>query len=151
VIRAATPADADRIVEMAEHFLAATPYGQFLPAQRERLLALVDPVCARGVILLADAPKPFAPLPVGLLAIYEAEHPFSGTRYGDELIWWVEPVFRGRVGVQLLEAGEQWAADRGLAFLKMVAPHGSEIGHFYERRGYRPIETAFQKPLEVSA
>jgi len=152
VIRAATPADADRLVALAQHFLAATAYGQLLPVQKDRLLALVEPVCTHGVVFVSELDRPFAPELVGMIAISVAEHALAGLLFGDELVWWVEPSFRDRRGTALLERAEAWGVEHGLAFLRMVAPAESPtVGKLYERHGYAPVETSYVKQLTPRA
>lgn len=147
MIRAATIDDADAIVTLAEHFLSQTAYGALLPVTRERLVALVDPICTSGVIFVDDEGGAL----VGFLALVAGEHPYSGVAFAEELAWWVEPAYRGRRGLALLEAAEAWARGHALAFLKMVAPADSAIGALYRRRGYTAVEVAYQKPIARAA
>jgi GNAT superfamily N-acetyltransferase len=85
---------------------------------------------------------------VGMIALFCAPHPITGEPYADELCWWVEPAYRrGNLGLKLLRCAERWATTKGATMLKMVAPEGTDIGRFYERVGYRAVETAYQKRL----
>jgi GNAT superfamily N-acetyltransferase len=156
-IRPATAADVPRIVEMALRFIASSPYQRFLPANADALALLAPAVMESGVVLLAVLERVYradgAELAreqhvIGMLAIVALTHPLSGETYGDELAWYVEPEYRrGTVGPRLLAAGEAWGRAHGLGLLKMVAPAGSDVGLFYERRGYVEVETVFQKTL----
>lgn len=147
-IRAATLDDLPQLHEMAAHFLRETPYGDVLRAPSEaHLFGLVEQVLSLGIILVAELHDQL----VGMIALVALTHPFSGELFGDELVWWVEPTQRGTgVGPHLLDMAEAWARSKGLAFLKMVAPAGSDIGTFYVRMGYRAIETAYSKPLATT-
>jgi len=85
---------------------------------------------------------------VGMLGLVAITHPASGADYADEIVWWVDPEFRGgSIGPRLLAAGETWARRRGLPLVNMVAPEGSDVGRFLARQGYTPIETAWVKRL----
>ena len=142
-IRPATIADFDVIVELVEHFLAASIYAKILgPADRETLEKLVGAVMDTGVILLAEG---CAGDVEGMLALAVFDHPVTGIPYADELAWWVEPHARGSLGPRLLAAGEAWVKARGLSGLKMVAPADSSVGRLYARRGYVEVETAYHK------
>lgn len=144
-IREATEADVERVLEMSCLFLALTPYGRLVQPTYQSLLTLIGVVMANGVILLADAHGHT----VGMLAIANFPHPLTGEPYADEVAWWVDPEHRkGRAGFYLLRACEDWARQNGLSMIKMVAPFGTDIGKFYERLGYVPVETAYQKTLK---
>jgi GNAT superfamily N-acetyltransferase len=142
-IRHATAADRPRVLELVDHFLAATQYGTLLglPHCGPDLFDLALTV---GVIFLADVDAEL----IGMLALLALGHPLTGQPYAEELAWWVEPAHRiGLAGPKLLRAGEEWATTRGCFCIKMTAPHGSTVGAFYERRGYEPIESSYAKKL----
>jgi GNAT superfamily N-acetyltransferase len=141
-IREAAPDDLPRVREMAAAFLAGTAYGALLPASPEALERIVAVVAAHGVILVADADAQL----VGMLALVEMPHLITGEPSVEEMAWWVDPAARaGSVGPRLLTAGEEWVRARGGSLLKMVAPAGTRVGHYYERRGYQAVETTYAK------
>jgi GNAT superfamily N-acetyltransferase len=87
---------------------------------------------------------------IGMLGLIVAPNILTGQHYADEIAWWVDPEHRkSRAAHRLLCAAENWARQKGLSVLKMVAPAGSEIGTFYERRGYVLVESAYQKVLQT--
>lgn len=153
-LRPATPTDRDAIVAMAQHFMRFSHYGRILSA-----------ISLPGVTLLVEGVLKSAALPnantfalvaeddggvFGMLGLIACPHPLSGDAYGEELCWWVEPTHRGArlVGPKMLARAEAWARERGLKFLKMVAPTNVPIvGRFYERAGYVAVETAYVKGL----
>jgi GNAT superfamily N-acetyltransferase len=168
-IRQAEPRDRERVVSMAMHFLAATRYGQTFPGfepSAERVANVFDYLAGGGgVVLVAEAPvnyverkgvnfemREIRPVVMGMIAIASAEDPLSGALYGDEMCWWVEPEFRQLVqgiGPKLLRSAEEWARQKGLSVLKMVAPAGSHVGTIYHRRGYVEVETAWSLVLDA--
>jgi GNAT superfamily N-acetyltransferase len=84
----------------------------------------------------------------GVLVLVAITNLYNGEIWADEFVWWVDPAYVGRgAGPKLLAAGEHWAAARGIAWIKMIAPQGSRVGRFYGRRGYVPVETAYMKRL----
>ena len=145
---------------MATRFLIESQYGalfdeQATPAAIRELIAHVmklgtifvaefderDPRWVQGVEQPGDRV-------VGMLAIVLIPHPLSGQIIAEEIAWWVEPEARGwMIGPHMLRAAEVWATRKGANMVKMVAPAGSTIGTFYERDGYRAIETAFINTL----
>lgn len=139
---------------MASHFLAATTYGVVLKTTTERLGAYIDAAIWRPdlyLVLVAErGPREHdAGAVCGFLALVDVENPITGENYADEIVWWVEPGYRGalKAGPALLDAAEAWATAKGLTLIKMVAPWGSRVGRFYLRHGYRPIEIAYAKTL----
>jgi len=145
MIRAATIADAPRLIEMAKAFLLQTRYGDTLRTNPDALEALVGQVLELGYIAVADVDGRLE----GMLAVVELTNPISGDPYADELVWWVEPDARSRsIGPKLLYSAERWAHGRGLPLIKMVAPVGAlAVAQFYRRRGYEPVETSYMKRL----
>jgi GNAT superfamily N-acetyltransferase len=147
-IRCATRDDTAAIVAMGARFLASTPYGALLsPAAAltpEQLVPFVDLVFQVGAVLVAEVDGVI----VGMLGLSPAVHKVSGLAYGSELAWWVDPSARGAgTGKALLEAAESWTRSQGLALLEVSAPAGSEIGRFYERLGYVPVETTYTRQV----
>lgn len=147
-IRHATIDDKPAIVRMALRFIQSTPYRVLLPdADDAGLQALVDTLLLLGdnvAILLAENEGGV----FGMLCLVDCPHPATGDRYGDELVWWVDPGARNmRAGPRLLTAAEDWIRGRGAKMIKMVAPIPSDVGRFYERHGYFPTETAYVKLL----
>lgn len=71
-------------------------------------------------------------------------------RHGQELFFWVDPEFRGRVGSMLLEAFEDCARGLGASSFAMVALDKVKpelTGRLYARRGYRSSEHYWVKRL----
>jgi len=145
VIRPATVADRVAVVALSLRFHGSTPYARLLAADPERIGALFDVALAQGVVYVAEVRGSAGEL-AAFLAVVALEHTLSGDRYAEEIAWWVEPAYRtGLLGPRLLRQVEGWAAAHGCAFLKMAAPSGTDVGTFYERQGYVPIETAYLK------
>lgn len=144
-IRLATLEDIDRIVAMGERFIAETPYARFgsAPEQLEQLLAIV---LEHGAGFLAETDDGQI---VGMIGFIASKQVFTGAPYASEVVWWMEPEYRGgTAGPRLLVAGEEWATRKGLTSITMIAPVGTELHAFYARRGYVPVETIFLKGLD---
>lgn len=145
-IREATPLDHAAILRMAHRFTREVEnYRSLLGnANTPALLELLKHVNQLGTVFVADA----AHDAVGMVAVVAVPNLMTGEPYCDEVVWWVDPEWRtGSAGPRLLDRAECWAAQNQLKYVKMVAPHGSGVGRFYERRGYQPIETAYVKVL----
>lgn len=157
-IRKATEGDIADVMRLARSFLATSGYGKLMPSvPADQLLQLCRTVMALGVIFLAELGEddpawqqgagPHFRI-VGMIAVCDLEHPLTGQQYADEIAWFVEPAHRsGSIGPRLLAQVEVWAREKQLHMVKMVAPAGSDVGRFYERLGYRAVETAYQKEI----
>lgn len=143
-IRDATAGDTPRLVDMAQHFLLSTPYGQMFTPSRAQLEAFVEAIRTLGVIIVAERLERLE----GMIGLAVMPHPIDGTLYAEEIAWWVEPTYRGgSVGPRLLKTAEAWAGRKNARGIRMVAPTGSTVGGFLTHRGYRAVETAYYKGL----
>ncbi len=146
-IREATTWDVPRIVEMGGHFLANSSYAKTVAYNPGQMALTAERVMAdpNGVILVAD--RHDARYAIGMIALWIFPHYFSGVLTAAELVFWVEPEWRG-CGLKLLKAAEAWTLAHGAIDLQLIAPT-AEIGNFYARLGYTQVETAYQKDVTV--
>ncbi len=82
----------------------------------------------------------------GAVGALSGPHPFNHAHtIAQEVFWWSE----GREGLRLLQAYEDWAAERchsvGMITLEAVEP--DRTARLFERKGYRPLERTFLKVL----
>jgi GNAT superfamily N-acetyltransferase len=143
VVRVATGDDAPELLKMIGHFLSDTVYGETVDGETDTMAALVNRVASGelGQVLVAE----HAGSPVGMVGVLVYDHPLTGKTVGSELIWWVEPSARStRAGVKLLKASEEWAKERGALSMQFMSWHG-RLKEFYERLGYRELETVYEK------
>ena len=84
----------------------------------------------------------------GVLMARAAEHEFGPVRLARETLWFIEPKYRGRHALAMLEAYEVWARAQGCAFAGMAGMgEDPAVGLLYRRRHYRIAETHFLKVL----
>jgi GNAT superfamily N-acetyltransferase len=87
----------------------------------------------------------------GLRGIFAAtihQHFFSLEPCAQELVWWVEPAFRGRGAVNMLAEYEAWARSKGCHAVNMVGLGGDPVTtRLYERHGFTAQERHFLKRL----
>lgn len=86
---------------------------------------------------------------VGLCAGVVTPLPFSKELVATELMWYVEPEFRGTPSsIKLMKAFEDWAKESGCAVCVMAYLETStNVSNIYKRLGYRPQEHSFIKEL----
>lgn len=145
MIRRALVEDKQRVLSMARNFHEASGVSfPFSAAYASMLfdacLSAPDRVC---IVLDEDGPQ-------GVLAAQAGTLPLAPIKAASELIWWIEPDFRGRSAIQMLNAYEEWAREQGCAYTNMVGLGSDPLtGRLYERRGYQAAERHFMKPLAV--
>jgi GNAT superfamily N-acetyltransferase len=86
---------------------------------------------------------------VGALACMTTPDMYDGQKVAIETFWYVFPEFRGQ-GVRLMKHYENWAKNNGVSRVLMGAIaglHDEELGSFYERCGYRRLETTYSKTI----
>jgi len=146
MIRRATREDIPRIVEMATECHAWLNLKNKVGADPARIFDLASLFIAspEHLLLLSEKEEQV----VGVIALGVVTHVFSGEKVGTELLWWVEPEARSNgTALELLEAGEAWAAAQGAERIEMISPYGSTLEKLYQRRGYTPLETVHQLGL----
>lgn len=143
MIRPATSDDLPAIVAMGRRFLAETAYQGRIADNPAQMEALAASLIARedATLLVSEGGGELD----GMIGIVGYPHPISGELTVGELFWWTTPEHRG-AGVRLLRAAEAWAVAQGAKHMQMVAPN-ERVGKFYERVGYAPVETVFQREL----
>lgn len=142
MIRLAVAEDRDVVVAMGLRFWNGSQFGLIGPMDAERMRGWFDVLLEHGLIAVAAGADGL----VGVIALAVVEHPFTGERFGDELIWWVAPEHRaGSTGPRLLRYALRWAGQQGLHLVRMVAPagpFGQSVRDYLEREGFIPMETS---------
>lgn len=155
IIREATMDDVPRIIAMAERFYPESPYPDIygdMPASQAAGLAIVAiqgfaaAGIVPGVLLVAEDGDTLA----GMLCLHIDPATFTPEVIAGELVWWVEPEYRGGLlSVRLVKAGEAAAKARGATVMRMahLSTSPAQAGDLYERLGYRPSEVYYSKRL----
>lgn len=143
MIRHATPADLDAMVEMGALFHAysgLSEIGYDPQSFRATLEAGLD--SDTQAYFVAERDGKLTGMTGGI--VYPAY--FNNKQIaGQELFWWGEGEGRG-----LYRALEQWAKSKGCASFAMVAldnEQAARMGRIYARMGYRPVEHHYIKRL----
>jgi N-acetylglutamate synthase-like GNAT family acetyltransferase len=145
VIREARIDEADRIVEMGRKFFLSGPYSKQLEDNPESFLAFTRGLIqnpAAKVLVAEDAQG----LVIGVLAMIVSTHYLSGEMVGVELIWYVEPEYRGQASLELFWAAEKEAKKMGAVRMQFTAPN-EKVGEIYKRLHYTQLEVGYQRSL----
>jgi GNAT superfamily N-acetyltransferase len=144
MIRRAVLADKLRVLGMAKVFHAGSqvPFPFSAPMAEAVFLSMVDDPCSFCLVYEVNGTAH------GVLMAQARAHSFAPVKMAFELIFWIDPAYRGRGALLMLNSYEAWACEQGCAFANMVGlgcdPATSGL---YERRGYQPVECHFMKPL----
>jgi len=144
MIREAAERDRMRVLMMARDFHAAS--GIPVPFSAAYANSLFTTTLSdENRLCLVYAPGDVAQ---GVLAAQVTQLAIASVKAATEIMWWIEPAHRGRAAIQMLEAYEAWARERGCQFANMVGlGNDPEPARLYERRGYTPAERHFVKQL----
>lgn len=127
----------------AQFFALAKRPGTYNPEAVERLWnALFDQDLALFLIAEQDGEL------VGVFGAIVHEDYFSGMKTATECFWFVAPEARGSIGLRLFYAFEAEAKRRGAERFLMVHLNNltpDSLAKLYERRGYKAIETSYEK------
>ncbi len=143
MIRPATFEDIERLVEMGQRFAAETSYKDSIEVDPDAIRGTLENLLRSedAAVLVSGSDATIT----GMIIVLTYTHVWSGKPIASELVWWVEPEARG-AGVRLLRAAELWARCKGVEKMQMIAPN-QKVGEFYQRLGYVPVETSFQRSL----
>lgn len=141
VVRTATSADAGAMVQLGMRFLREGPYPGITP-DTAHVSSVVLAVLREGFAVVAQRGDDL----VGMLLGMAFSNPITGRLTVSEIAWWMEPDYRGtRSAIEMFSALERWAVERNAWAIHFIAPAGSTVGKLYERHGYHPLETIWQK------
>jgi GNAT superfamily N-acetyltransferase len=127
---------------MGRQQIAAT-YGDTFadnPAQLEALATQLV-TSPTSVVFVAEGKEGV----VGMIGLIRYVHHLTGACTVGEVMWWLDPEARGS-GLALLKRAERWALETGATAIQMMASD-ARVGRLYERRGYRLVETTYQRPV----
>src|SRR5262245_39885246 len=129
MIRRGVEGDRSRVLAMAKAFHAACGLSFPFSAPMADALFRASLVEADRVCLV------FAPAGEarGVLAAHAGMHQFAPVKVASEIMWWVDPEYRGGSSVRMLAAYEEWARERGCVYAA-VAGLGADplVGRLYE-------------------
>jgi len=87
---------------------------------------------------------------VGTIGMLIIVSPFDGKIVAEETFWFVHPDHRGTAGLRLFMEAEMWAKAINCDAMKvgyLTNLSAEKLHAFYERRGYRALQTQFVKQL----
>lgn len=144
-IRIANLMDTIKVVDLGRKFLKAGPYNGLLTDSPEHFtkfaMSIILSPTARVLVAVDEKDTP-----IGVLAFFVVPHWMSGDMIASEIIWYVEPDYRGKVALDLYWAAKIMAKEMGAAFIQFTAPTEA-VGKIYIRDGFKQIEVGYQKRL----
>lgn len=150
MIRLATEADLPRIVEMSMNFHAVSGYAD-IPLCERSVEATARLLMSCSALLVAEARDGEL---VGMIGAVFSPSPMNDQLIvGQEIIWWLEPNYRGGLlAIRLLQALEVLARGAGVHHFSMIniasSAELSGAGSLYARLGYKHTESTWTKDLQ---
>jgi GNAT superfamily N-acetyltransferase len=140
--------DVPRIMECARQFTAILPDCTLDEAHYGNLWRRVIEAGA-GAIFLLETDEGGVAGGIGGICTPDI---LTGQLVAVELFWYVQPEHRhGLFPVRLLREYERWASGQGCVHVSMIYMEASmpeRMKEFYERSGYRLLETVYRKRLK---
>lgn len=142
MIKQAQEKEIPLILPMVVQFINASEAGELHGCDEMSIIETLKEVMASGVVFTDQTYSCFLAL-ITYPVFYNRERVSA-----QELGWYVDPEARGvGLGSLLLEATENWAKEKGIDSISMIALPSSKTEAFYERKGYTLQETTFIKRL----
>jgi hypothetical protein len=144
MIRPAIAGDKARVLVMAKAFHEAS--GVPIPFSAAAASVLFDAALADSNRLCLVYER--NGMARGVLAAVAAPHHLAPVMVASEIIWWIDPAWRGLAATRMLAAYEQWAVECECQFIGMVGLGADPaVSKLYARRGYQAVERHFLMPL----
>jgi len=148
MLKIATWDDYVHIKAMCLNFAQASPYAD-VEVDKEKMEELISDILegdgTESIIILGLVDDK----PVAMMAAAASEMLLNRQFIAQEIIFWVEPEYRGsKLALELMKAYEFWAVKVGCSFTQMSlveTEQAQKIARLYERKGYAPIERGFLK------
>lgn len=141
MIRPATDADIPRIVEMGLRFREQTAYRNAIAANPDQIRKITEHVMSVDGLLVSERNGYVC----GMIGVVLFPHFFSGEMVAGEVVWWVEPEYRGE-GIKLVREAERRAKAKGAVKMQMIAPN-EQVAAVYKRLDYKYVESSYQRTL----
>lgn len=147
IVRNAELRDYSSIIRFANHFHDISDYKD-VPFSAKSALRWFDRMREEGLLLVTEQDGILTGVSGGLFSPFLANDSY---KVGCELLWWVEPEYRGsEAGRLMFDELEKQARDKGAHRWTMIALEASSpdrIGKIYKRKGYSISEYAYSKVL----
>lgn len=147
MIRQATPLDLPALIEMGRAFHAEADKTEMGAFCVQSFTEFLDRVTGNGFLIVAVKDDK----PIGMLGLMGAPAWWNkAVLTGQEVFWYVDPSHRKGVGRDLFDAFEKAAILGGIQVQFVALEKGRReraLGHFYEQRGYRAVETIYAKRM----
>lgn len=143
-IRLATEEDVDTLVQLAEDFYHESPYSNYVQFSQRRVKEVIRSclLSPLGVVIVLESDT----RPVGMLVAAASTNIFSEDLLAQEVAWFVDPQYRGRESLHMVEAYEEWARVIGCKLVALAhIPEVTNLDRLYKRLGYNPMEQAYIK------
>lgn len=143
MIRPARPDERFAVVALARDFHAASGIPFAFDAAHASRSAQAHIEAPDALCLVLEAGGALR----GALAASWAISPLSPVRIAQELIFWVDPAYRGRAPRRMVAAYEEWARSQGCVAAGLSGLNDPRVSRFFGAAGFELTENKFMKIL----
>lgn len=83
----------------------------------------------------------------GVLAAQASISPLAPVLIAQELVFWIDPEWRGDAARKMIAAYEKWAASEGCVFAGLSGLNDPLVARFFRRAGFDQAENKFLKKV----
>lgn len=148
MIRLATIEDKESFLRMGRSFYEASPYSKFELSEQKLLDIFNNSVYNKLsylLLMLVDKENQ----PKGMILGVISSSFFSEEKVATELAWWVDPDYRSKDSLELVNAFVYWAKEvqncKAVSLALLDSVSNPKITKYYERLGFHKVEEAYLK------
>lgn len=147
-LKIATDNEAEDLIRLSTAFFEASPYAKF-GVSKKKVAETVHSFVNGNKLELMPIALMHGSKAVGVLAAIANENIFNRRKVCMELIWWVDPEYRGyKQAKMMVDAYEYWAKVKiDAQIVQLVSLEWNDMGKFYTKLGYEKAESAYIKEI----
>lgn len=133
-LRVCSEQDTPRILELCRHFQEESNYP--FPFDQEYVQGFVSDLLSQSNALILGLSDHQGELQ-GVLGAIVVNHPFFNIPFASELIFWIEPEYRGnKKSVEMIQAYEYWAVNKMGCKIVTLDNQADSLDLLYEKLNY---------------
>ena len=150
IFRKMRESDYDQLYEMGKRFMQESDLMDDIgwePKSLKKLLHMI--VNTQGMVgIVAETDKL-----IGMMVCVYSPHLFNNDVIcAEEMVWWIDPPYRNKLGREMLELMEEVLKAKGVKYMNMkyLANESFKpkiMERMYRQRGYTPLENLMRKEL----
>ena len=141
IIRESKAEDYDQLATIGQKYANETLLGRLEPGN---IAAIIKSCSSNGIVLIAEVDDRIVGIIAGIFL-----SGFIKGKFFDEVIWYVEPKYRG-IGVKLFRRALHLCEQAGCDGIGMTAYNNDQmdlVERFYKKNGFKEVERRYYKHI----